>query len=202
MKLYEVKPRYVSYLMKYEPKKILSASNDKDSRKYLGIIIMKDEYKYLVPLSSPKFNKDYKIKDYTGTRLPNDFSFDTYEDRIILLKDTCTPVVYMYKKYDDGGIDLFGKLQCNNMIPVPDSEIVEVDIENMLDLKYKNLLLKQINFLRKNQIAIYKKHINPVYINRIKNNTKLGYIKYATPDFLMLEKKSKEWEEENSLLVY
>lgn len=50
---------------------------------------MKGKYKYLIPLSSPKVNKDYEIKDYTGTKFPDDFSFDTYENRIILLKDTC-----------------------------------------------------------------------------------------------------------------
>lgn len=43
--------------MKYEPNKILSSANGKDKRKYLGIIVMKGKYKYLVPLSSPKFRK-------------------------------------------------------------------------------------------------------------------------------------------------
>lgn len=187
--------------MKYEPNKILSSTNGKDKRKYLGIIVMKGEYKYLVPLSSPKYRKDYEIKGYSGLELPVDFSFDKYEDRIVLLKDTCTPVVYMYKKLENGGIDLFGKLQCNNMIPVPDSEIIEVDIDGMHDQKYKNLLQKQINFLRKNETVIFKKHINPVYINRIKNNMKIGYIKYATPDFIMLEEKAKAWEKELKLLM-
>lgn len=193
MKLYEVKSRYISYLSTFEPKKILSTSDGKDTRKFLGIIIMKNKFKYLVPLSSPKFKKDYIIKGYNGESLPNDFSFEKYEDRIILLKDTCTPVVYMYKKHSDGRIDLFGKLQCNNMIPVPDTEIVDIDIEKITDIKYRNLLLKQVNYLRKHEDNIFKKHINPVYINRIKNNFKLGYIKMATPDFKLLEEKSLEW---------
>ncbi len=58
------------------------------------------------------------------------------------------------KKLANGGIDLFGKLQCNNMIPVPDSEIIEVDIDGMQDQKSRNLLLKQINYLRKNETKI------------------------------------------------
>ncbi len=186
--------------MQYEPKKILSSSKGKDSRKYLGIIVMNGEHKYLVPLSSPKYRKDYEIKGYSGLNLPVDFSFEIYEDRIILLKDTCTPVVYMYKKLEGGGIDFFGKLQCNNMIPVPDSEIIDINIDAMQDQKYKNLLFKQINYLRKNEKEIYQKHINPVYINRIKNNMNIGYIRYATPDFKMLEEKAKEWEE-NEVLV-
>ncbi len=98
LQLYEVNPDYISYLMKYEPNKILSSANGKDKRKYLGIIVMKERYKYLVPLSSPKYRKDYEIKGYSKPELPIDFSFEKYEDRIVLLKDTCTPVVYMYKK--------------------------------------------------------------------------------------------------------
>ena len=194
MKLYEVNPDYVSYLMQYEPNKLLSVSNGKESRKYLGIIIMNGNHKYLVPLSSPKYGKDFEIKGYKGKFPPIDFSFEKYKEKIILLKDTCTPVVYMYK-IENGGIDLFGKLQCNNMLPVPDSEIIEVNIKGIQDEKYKNLLLKQINFIRKNEAMIYKRHIKPVYLNRIKNNMKVGYIKNATPDFIMLEEKECEWEE-------
>ena len=40
-----------------------------------------------------------------------------------------------------------------------------------------------------------------VYINRIKNNMKIMYIKYATPDFIMLEEKAKAWEKELKLLM-
>lgn len=96
---------------------------------------------------------------------------------------------------------MFRKLQCNNIIPVPDFELVEIDIENLLYPKYRYILFKQINFSRENQIAIYKKHINSVYINRIKN-TKPGYIKYDKTDFFMLENSKKELEEENPLLAY
>lgn len=201
MDLYEVNPEYVSYLMQYEPNKVLSAENGKERRKYLGIIIMKGEHKYLVPLSSPKYGKDFEIKGYKGRFEPTDFSFENYEDRIVLLKDTCTPVVYMYKRLENGGIDLFGKLQCNNMIPVPDSEIKKVYINSIQDQKYKNLLLKQLNFLRKNEAVIYKKHINPVYINRIKNNMNIGYIKFATPDFLLLEEKASIWVKKEGLVL-
>lgn len=30
-------------------------------------------YKYVIPLSSPKYKKDYKIRDYQGENLPEDF---------------------------------------------------------------------------------------------------------------------------------
>jgi len=196
MELYEVTIDYVNYLRKFEPKKVLSNANEKEKRKFLGVIIQKNGYKYVIPLSSPKYKKDYEIKEYVGEKLPEDFSFISYADRIILLKNTSVPVVYMYEKNTSGKIDFFGKLQCNNMIPVPDSELTKVDIDAISDISYKTLLQKQVQFLRKNKDVILKKHANVVYINRMQGRMDLGYIKNATPDFKLLEEKCTEWEKD------
>ena len=193
MELYEVTVDYVEYLRKFEPKKILSVADGKDKRKFLGVIIQKSGFNYVIPLSSPKYKKDYEIEDYDGEHLPNDFSFGKYEDRIHLLKKTTVPVVYMYEETSKG-IDFFGKLQCNNMIPVPIEEIKKVDIDGMTDLAYKSLLQKQIVYLRKNKDVIIKKHANVVYVNRKQGRMDIGYIKFATPDFELLEQKSKQCE--------
>ncbi|WP_054739983.1 type III toxin-antitoxin system ToxN/AbiQ family toxin [Cellulosilyticum ruminicola] len=195
MELYEVTVDYVEYLREFEPKKILSNKDEKGTRKFLGIVTQKNGYNYVIPLSSPKYLKDYSIKDYTGEKLPEDFSFIAYADRIVLLKDTTVPVVFMYDKNGDESIDFFGKLQCNNMLPVPESELITFDVNSISDIAYRTLLQKQLQFLRKNSDRILKKHINPVYINRKKNNMSLGYIKHATPDFNLLEEKCTEWEE-------
>ena len=196
MELYEVSVDYVEYLRKFEPKKVLSVAEGKDKRKFLGVVVQKNGYKYVIPLSSPKFQKDYAIKDYVGTKLPSDFSFVSYKDKIVLLKKTTVPVVYMYNENKDG-IDFFGKLQCNNMIPVPDSVIKKVDIDGMTDIAYKTLLQKQIQYLRKNKDTILKKHVNVVYINRKQERMNIGYIRSATPDFTLLEEKCIEWEKNN-----
>ena len=194
MELYEVTVDYVKYLRTFEPKKILSNADEKNKRKFLGVITQKNGYNYVIPLSSPKYLKDYKIKDYSEDTLPSDFSFVSYKDRIVLLKDTTVPVVYMYDKDSKGEIDFFGKLQCNNMIPVPESELVSFDINTVSDIAYKSLLQKQVQFLRKNEPDIIKKHINPVYVNQKKKRMDIGYIKNATPDFDLLESKCTEWE--------
>ena len=194
MELYEVTVDYVKYLRTFEPKKILSNADEKNKRKFLGVITQKNGYNYVIPLSSPKYLKDYKIKDYSEDTLPSDFSFVSYKDRIELLKDTTVPVVYMYDKDSKGEIDFFGKLQCNNMIPVPESELVSFDINTVSDIAYKSLLQKQVQFLRKNEPDIIKKHINPVYVNQKKKRIDIGYIKNATPDFDLLESKCTEWE--------
>ena len=194
MDIYEVTTDYVEFLRKFEPDKILRNRDDKFGRKFVGIIVQNDKYKYVVPLSSPKYLKDYKIKGYTGKGLPDDFSFISYADRIEMLKATSVPVVYMNNIGKDGKIDVLGKIQCNNMIPVPDSEIKKVDLDGMEDVAYKTLMQKQIQFIRKNADEIIKKHINPVYINRKKNRTDIGYIKNATPNFSLLEEKCEEYQ--------
>lgn len=197
MELYEVSVDYVEYLRRFEPRKILSVADGKDKRKFMGVIVQKNGYKYVVPLSSPKYLKDYKIKGYSGERLPSDFSFVAYTDRIELLKKTTAPVVYMYTE-DRDGIDFFGKLQCNNMIPVPESELTKVDVDALTDIAYKTLIQKQIQFLRKNEEKILKKHVNVVYVNRKQGRMDIGYIKNATPDFTMLEEKCSEWEADHA----
>ena len=80
------------------------------------------------------------------------------------------------------------------MIPVPDSELIKIDINTVTNKKYKYLLQKEIQFIRKNKEIIIKKHINPVYNNRINNKMSIGYIRNATPDFALLEIKCSEWE--------
>ena len=175
----------------------MSNSDDKSTRKFIGIILKKGKYNYVVPFSSPKFTKDYEIKDYTEKKLPSDFSFGTYKDRIVLLRDTTEPVVFMYSK-DDTGIDFYGKILCNDMIPAPESELIKLNINEETDAAYKALLQKQINYVRKNEADIIKKHINPVYNNKIHNRTQIGYIRKATLNFKLLELKCDEWEKAQS----
>ena len=61
MDIYEVTTDYVEFLRKFEPDKILRNRDDKFGRKFVGIIVQNDKYKYVVPLSSPKYLKDYKM---------------------------------------------------------------------------------------------------------------------------------------------
>ena len=81
MELYEVTVEYVKYLRKFEPTKIMSNADGKEQRKFLGVIVQKNGYKYVIPLSSPKYKKDYKIRDYQGENLPEDFSFVAYSPK-------------------------------------------------------------------------------------------------------------------------
>lgn len=151
-------------------------------------------------MSSPKYGKDFSIDGYTGDKLPTDYSSKKYKKDIRLLKDTTEPVVFMYSN-DLDEIDFYCKIQCNNMIPVPESELIKINVSAEPDMAYKTLLQKEINFVRKNEDTIIKKHINPVYNNRIHNRMNIGYVRLATPDFAMLEQKCDEWEESHPILT-
>ena len=46
MDLYEVTVEYVKYLRKFEPTKILSNADGKEQRKFLGVIVQKNDRCY------------------------------------------------------------------------------------------------------------------------------------------------------------
>lgn len=66
MDLYEVTVEYVKYLRKFEPTKILSNADGKEQRKFLGVIVQKNGYKYVIPLSSPKYKRIIKLEIIKG----------------------------------------------------------------------------------------------------------------------------------------
>lgn len=66
MELYEVTVEYVKYLRKFEPTKIMSNADGKEQRKFLGVIVQKNGYKYVIPLSSPKYRRIIKLEIIKG----------------------------------------------------------------------------------------------------------------------------------------
>ena len=97
-------------------------------RKYLGIIEELNGFKYFIPLSSPK------QKDYTQNSKPK--------------SDTLTTIYIKDSKR------LYGTLRFNNMIPVPESEIIAYDLNDEGDLKYKLIVFNELYFVRQNRDKI------------------------------------------------
>lgn len=58
-----------------------------------------------------------------------------------------------FRKINQG---IYGAINFNNMIPVVDEALIEIDINNMEDEKYKNLLLNQLNYVRADKTQIEK----------------------------------------------
>ena len=131
IRIYEVKSEYIKYLNNYQ-KHIFTQAQEKDKRKYIGIVFEVKGIKYFAPLSSFK-DKHKQMKEGV------DF---------IKIKD-------------------YAVINLNNMIPVPDSQIVDIDINKEKNASYRYLLQaesrevnKQKNRIRKNAEIVYshKKH--------------------------------------------
>lgn len=124
-----ISDKYIEYLRKFETRVMSNKVNSRIyHRKYLGIIEKLNGFNYFIPLSSPK------TKDYTANgKIKNDSLITIY------MKDT--------KR-------LYGTLRFNNMIPVPVSEIINYDLNDEGDLKYKLIVFNELYFVRQNKTKI------------------------------------------------
>lgn len=172
-----ISDEYIDYLHKLEPKVMLNKEQIERTyhRKYLGLIQEINGHKYFIPLSSPK-SKDYDIK--TGNIRPDN-------------------LLTIYIRHDQ---KLYGTLRFNNMIPVPESEVIAYDLNDEGDLRYKMIVLNELYFVRSNQAKIEKKALS-LYkakseINRSKDSGKLKLLD-ITLDFKKLENYCDAFKKSN-----
>ena len=98
---------------------------------------------------------------------------------------TDSPITFYMKDYRR----LYGTLCFNNMIPVPDSEIINYDLNDEGDLKYKLLVFNELYFIRHNKDKIERNAKN-LYESKTNwllkkdlNVKKANYICSGTNDF-------------------
>ena len=134
LNLYTVNMKYIRNLHNQGDDRVFSVSPQagKDSRPFVGIVVICGEKQYCIPLSSPK-EKHKTMK--------NGVDFHRILDA-------------------DG--KLIGVLDFNNMIPVREDVLMEVDLKihskDTREMKhYKNLMIDQLNFSRQNQDILIKK---------------------------------------------
>lgn len=103
LNFYTVKMKYVRNLMNIDHKNVMSVSSQhkKNRRIFVGIIVMVDQHKYCIPLSSVENKMKYK-------NMSNNITF-----RKIINKDG----------------EVIGALNINNMIPVREEYLVPFDME-------------------------------------------------------------------------
>ena len=167
-----ISDKYIDYLRKTEPRVM---SNKADSRvyhrKYLGIIEKLNGFNYFIPLSSPK------PKDYAKNgKIKNDSLLTIY------MKDS--------KR-------LYGTLRFNNMIPVLDSALIEIDIANIADVKYRRLLQNQYNSIRADEKGILRtaEYLRKLIFedeNNISEHDKI--VKQRCCNLVLLEEIYIEWK--------
>ena len=131
--LYRVDVDYVRALRKVDRNvEDNSPENNKDKRAYVGVVIICDNNKYCVPLTSPKPKHQ---------RMKNSVDFT--------------------KLFGKKGNPL-GALNFNNMIPVDDKVISMIDTkinenDSVSEIKYKRLVAEQIDWCDKNHDKIINK---------------------------------------------
>lgn len=168
MKLFTIKDEYLEYLKKFD-KHVLNNKGESytKSRKYLGVLLEINGCKYIAPLSSP--SKSY---DYINGKI----------------RKSIVPVIRMAISETE----LLGTIKLGCMIPVYDEKIIEYyEVKNENDIKYKKLVLKELEFIYKNKELIIK-NANKLYKQKCMN-LNIGYIR-NTVNFKLLEEKAKEYK--------
>jgi protein AbiQ len=133
LNLYMVNMKYIRNLHNADDNVLsVSPQTGKNTRPFIGIVIICDEKQYCIPLSSPKAKHKNMKNDVDFTRI-----------------------------LDTNG-KLIGVLDFNNMIPVRADLLKSIDIkitasDTPASAHYKNLLIDQLNFCRRNQDAIVNK---------------------------------------------
>lgn len=162
-KIYSVSDKYISYLREKFPNVYSNKiDNRTHTRKYVGVVITIGEFKYYIPMSSPK-DSDYQIAG---------------ENKVI--KKSIIPIIRIVVKNSAGEKELKGTLRISHMIPVPESELELYDLEHETDEAYKDLVQNEIIFIRKNHDKIMN-NASVLYKQKAENDTSAGYVKSALP---------------------
>ena len=133
MKFYTVSNAYINFLKKIDHK---VPNNYQRKKPFIGVVLEINAHKYLAPLTS------YKPKQ------------DNYEKSFPTL-------VKLYER--ENPANKLGMIQLNNMIPVIESEIQLLDIENQPE-PYRSLLYKQYEFIKIKVIEVeIKKKAKKLY---------------------------------------
>ena len=177
LNLYSISDEYIKYLRRFDNRVYDNKEQIRShTRKYLGVVLSINAFNYYIPFSSPK-QTDYS--DETKTKI----------------RKSIVPIIRMIEKDKNGNYKLYGTLRVSNMIPVPITEITPYLIQEEQDINYKNLILSELRFIRKNTNLIVK-NANILYKQK-KMNQDIAYIK-NTLDFKLLEEKCLEYVKKDS----
>ena len=99
-----------------------------------------------------------------------------------------------FRKINNG---LYGAINFNNMIPVLNSALIEIDIANIADVKYRRLLQNQYNSIKADEKGILKtaENLRKLIFDDEKNLSEHDkVIKRRCCDLVLLEEKYIEWK--------
>ncbi|MEN9866561.1 MAG: hypothetical protein RL748_2151 [Pseudomonadota bacterium] len=126
MRFYTISDPYITYLKTIDSK---VPDNYSGKRPYIGVLLEVGGHEYLAPLTSYKPKQD----------------------------SLAANLATIFKLHEKGNeSNKLGMLLLNNMVPVVESEIAQIDIA-MQDAKYRNLLTLQLDFINSKQDPIKAK---------------------------------------------
>ena len=155
LKLYRISDRYIRFLKSRDHR---VQDNKNRSRPYVGVVLLVGNYKYFVPMESPK-PSHAKIKP--GHHI---------------------------MRLDNGNLGLLG---FNNMIPVPEEAIICFNIDDEPDLKYAELLRRQVSFINRHKADVFD-HASKTYYGVVTKKTK--FLVDICCDFRNLERACSKYD--------
>lgn len=130
MRFYTVSDEYINFLQQFDKKVPNNGGADYKNKKiYVGIVLEIGTHKFLAPLTSYK----------------------PAQDRI--QSSSCSAFKLHERTNPDNKL---GLISLNYMVPVPDSELLELDIEAQSD-RYKRMLYLQYEFIKSNREEIIER---------------------------------------------
>ncbi|KPY60997.1 type III toxin-antitoxin system ToxN/AbiQ family toxin [Pseudomonas amygdali] len=127
MRFYTVTDEYVAFLQQFDEKVPNNGgAGYKGKKVYVGVVLEIGTHKFLAPLTSYK----------------------PAQDRI--QSSSCSAFKLHERTNPDNKL---GLIALNYMVPVPDSELIELDIEAQ-DGRYKQMLYRQYEFIKANREEI------------------------------------------------
>ena len=172
LRLYNVTDGYIDYLHS-EHKHVYSNKENQRThdRKYLGFVIDLETYRYYVPLSSPK------ASDYAVVEGKKEIRRDSF-------------LIFRIRSGEGENQEIRGTIRFANMIPVPDGELIAYDEEAETDEDYRNLVMEELMYIRKNADRI-KSRAKTIY-NKYKAGSTEPVMSYCL-DYTDLERMHDEW---------
>ncbi len=180
LKLYNIDMKYVRNLAKVDDNVMsVSPQQQKQTRPFVGILLLVNGKKYCVPLSSPKAK-------FVNKKNAVDFMRITDER----------------KKNENGAPAILGALNFNNMIPVSESVLTPINVkieqsDSPQTRSYKKLLTKQLDWCQKNEESILS-HANRTYDLVVNHSDKNRHFVRRCCNFKKLESVLEKYSDKLS----
>lgn len=97
-----------------------------------------------------------------------------------------------FLKIDNGKL---GGINLNNMMPIPRRYLNKINIENIKDIKYRKMLLNQLNWINRNMLRINNRARNLYYL--VTQNKAGQKLIDRCCDFRLLEYRCQEFMDKN-----